>query len=248
MSQTPEFEKCASFITCQMQLSGRTGPGAEAPPRRVVTISRQTGCGAHAIAMQLAEYLQAHDAMPQCNWAVFDRNLVQKVLEDHHLPAVFEKYMAEDKRSEIAEIMDELFGLHPSSWSLVHRTAETILRLAQLGNVIIIGRGANIITSSFKHAVHVRLVGSLEKRVERVCKLTGMERNQAIEFVQREDLGRKRYLKAYFDADIDDPMLYHMIVNTDLVPFEIAVRMIGDAVLVMSNTHAHIAQVKPARA
>jgi len=198
--------------------------------------------------MQLAEYLQAHDAMPQCNWAVFDRNLVQKVLEDHHLPAVFEKYMAEDKRSEIAEIMDELFGLHPSSWSLVHRTAETILRLAQLGNVIIIGRGANIITSSFKHAVHVRLVGSLEKRVERVCKLTGMERNQAIEFVQREDLGRKRYLKAYFDADIDDPMLYHMIVNTDLVPFEIAVRMIGDAVLVMSNTHAHIAQVKPARA
>lgn len=248
MTQTPEFEKCASFITCQMQLSGRTGPEAGAPPRRVVTISRQTGSGAHAIAMHLAEYLQAHDTMPQCNWAVFDRNLVQKVLDDHNLPAVFEKYMAEDKRSEIAEIMGELFGLHPSSWSLVHRTAETILRLAQLGNVIIIGRGANIITSSFKHAVHVRLVGSLEKRVERVCKLAGMERNQAIEFVQREDLGRKRYLKAYFDADIDDPMLYHMIINTDLVPFEIAVRMIGDAVLVMSNTHAHIPQVKPAQA
>ncbi len=245
MSETPEFEKCASFITCQMQLTSRTGLRTEASPRRVVTISRQTGCGAHAIATQLAEYIRANDALPQCDWAVFDRNLVQKVLEDHQLPSVLEKYMTEDKRSEIAEIMDELFGLHPSSWTLVHKTVETILRLAELGNVIIIGRGANIVTSSFKHALHVRLVGSLEKRVERVCKLMRMEYKQAVDFVQREDLGRKRYLKTYFNADIDDPLLYHMIINTDLVPFEIAVRMIGDAVLLLSNTHARLAQVKP---
>lgn len=227
-----------------MQLTGRTGPGTEPLPKRIVTISRQTGCGAHAIATQLAEYLRANDASPQCDWAIFDRNLVQKVLEDHHLPAVLEKFMPEDKRSEIAEIMDELFGLHPSSWSLVHKTAQTILRLAELGNVIIIGRGANVITSSFKYAVHVRLVGSIEKRAERVCKLTGMERSQAIDFIQKEDLGRKRYLKAYFNADIDDPLLYHMTINTDLVPFDLAVRMIGDTILIMSNTHARLKQVK----
>ncbi|MCX7723062.1 MAG: cytidylate kinase-like family protein [Verrucomicrobiae bacterium] len=229
-----------------MQQVARRGAGAEAPPRRVVTISRQTGCGAHEVAIRLAEYLQANDTVQQCPWTVFDRNLVQKVLEDHQLPAVFEKYMPEDTRSEIAEIMDELFGLHPSAWTLVHKTTETILRLAELGNVIIIGRGANIITSSFKYAFHVRLVASLEKRVERVRKRTGMDAAQAREFIQREDLGRKRYLKAYFDADIDDPLLYHMVINTDLTPLDLAAQLIGDAVLTLSHTHARLQQPRPA--
>lgn len=246
MIEQHEFEKCARFITCQMQHVARTSAGAHPLPRRVVTISRQTGCGAHEVANKLAQYLQANETSEQCNWTVFDRNLVQKVLEDHQLPAVLEKYMPEDKRSEIAEIMDELFGVHPSSWSLVHKTTETILRLAQLGNVIIIGRGANIVTSSFKNAFHVRLVGSLEKRVERVCRVTGMDRKQAVDFIQREDLGRKRYLKAYFDADIDDPLLYHMVINTDFVPLDLAARLIGDAVLLMGTARDYGLQPQPA--
>ena len=35
----------------------------------------------------------------------------------------------------------------------------------------------------------------------------------------------------YFNREIDDPLLYHLVINTDLVPYEIAARMIGDAVL-----------------
>jgi cytidylate kinase len=48
---------------------------------------------------------------------------------------------------------------------------------------------------------------------------------------RREDRGRKRYLKRYFDTDLDDPMLYHLVINTDLVPYEEAARIIADAVL-----------------
>jgi len=38
--------------------------------------------------------------------------------------------------------------------------AETILHLAEQGNVILIGRGANLVTRELQHVFHVRLVGS----------------------------------------------------------------------------------------
>ena len=49
--------------------------------------------------------------------------------------------------------------------------------------------------------------------------------------IHREDRGRNRYLKKYFDTDIEDPLLYHLIINTDLIPYEEAARIIADAVL-----------------
>ncbi|MBP7976936.1 MAG: cytidylate kinase family protein, partial [Verrucomicrobia bacterium] len=49
--------------------------------------------------------------------------------------------------------------------------------------------------------------------------------------ILQEDRGRKRYLRKYFDADPDDPLLYHLIINTDDVPYEEAARIIGEAVL-----------------
>ncbi len=53
----------------------------------------------------------------------------------------------------------------------------------------------------------------------------------ALARITQEDRGRKRYLRKYFDADPDDPLLYNLIINTDEVPYQEAARIIGDAVL-----------------
>ncbi|HVV72057.1 MAG TPA: hypothetical protein VHI52_11275, partial [Verrucomicrobiae bacterium] len=45
------------------------------------------------------------------------------------------------------------------------------------------------------------------------------------------DLGRGRYLKKYFKESIDDPLLYHLVINTDLVSHEEAAEMIAEAVV-----------------
>jgi cytidylate kinase len=127
--------------------------------------------------------------------------------------------------------MDELFGLHPSSWTLVRQTTETILHLAELGNVILIGRGATVITSKVDYVFHVRLVGSLEKRVAHIQELHGLNKQAALELVRREDRGRRRYLKAHFKTDLDDPLFYHLVINTDLVSYENAAQLIADAML-----------------
>jgi cytidylate kinase len=196
-----------------------------------VTISRQTGSGAHIVAEKLAALLQAHTPKEACPWTVFDRNLVEKVLEDHNLPQRLARFMPEDRVSEIADTMDELFGLHPSSWTLVRQTTETILHLAELGNVILIGRGATVITGKVDYVFHVRLVGSLEKRVAHIQELHGLNKQAALELVRREDRGRRRYLKAHFKTDLDDPLFYHLVINTDLVSYENAAQLIADAML-----------------
>jgi Cytidylate kinase-like family len=166
----------------------------------------------------LVDILQAQAPEERYPWAVFDRNLVEKVLNDHNLPGGLAKFMPEDRISEVSDIMDELFGLHPPSWTLVRETADTILHLAELGNVILIGRGASIITSKLDYVFHVRLVGSLEHRVKRMQESEHLNSSKsAMELIQREDLGRRRYLKKYFDRDIDDPLLYHLVINTDLL-------------------------------
>jgi cytidylate kinase len=108
--------------------------------------------------------------------------------------------------------------------------SDTILRLAQLGNVIVIGRGANVITAKLDYVFHVRLVGSLEKRVAHMQELEHLSHKAALELVNQEDRGRRRYLKKYFDEDIDDPLLYHTVINTDLVSYSEAARLIANTV------------------
>ena len=80
---------------------------------------------------------------------------MEKVLEDHSLPNRLARFMPEDRISEISDTMDELFGLHPPSWTLVRQTADTILHLAELGNVIVIGRGAAVITRKLDYVFNV---------------------------------------------------------------------------------------------
>jgi cytidylate kinase len=235
------FENCLTFINCHLNPPLRGPFAIPGPVKRAITISRQSGSGGHAVAERLAACLQARTSADECPWTVFDRELVHKVLEEHHLPKSVERFMAEDRISEMADTMDELFGLHPPSWLLVRKTAETVLRLAELGNVILIGRGAAVITRKLDYVFHVRLVGSLNKRVEHMQSITGLNRRDAEHMVNRDDRGRRRYLKKYFGKDIDDPLLYHLVINTDSVPYAAAGELIADAILMRKTEEKTVA-------
>jgi cytidylate kinase len=219
-----------------------TGPRSkEASGRRqmdVVTISRQAGSGSHVVAEALVARMQTGAPKDACPWTIFDRNLVEKVLEDHDLPGRLAGFMPEDRKTEMSDTLDGLFGLQPSSWTLVRKTADTILHLAEVGNVILIGRGANIITGKLNHAFHVRLVGSLEKRIAHLIEYKHLSLPKATEYAHTEDLGRKRYVKKYYAANIDDPLLYHLVINTDRVPYEEAGRMIAEAMLIHRSSES----------
>jgi cytidylate kinase len=228
MNSQITYDRCLSFINSHLQNSSRSR-FAGVIPRRAVTISRLTGAGAHQVAQALVAQLEELSPGNGCSWTVFDRNLVEKVLADHNLPARLARFMPEDRIPQLADLMDELFGLHPQSEVLVRKISETILHLAEIGNVVIIGRGGNLITASLKHVLHVRLVASLAHRLAYVRKEYQLEPAAARQFVEKEDLGRARYVKTYFGKNIDDPQLYDLTINTDHIAYSDAALLICEA-------------------
>src|ERR1700738_4262292 len=119
MDTNVRFEKCMSFINSEWQSSrGMVAPAVEPKLKLAVTISRQTGCGAHVVGEKLTEFLQAHSPNSGPPWTVFDGNLVERVLQDHNLPRRLARFMPEDRISGLANAIDELFGLHPPFWML----------------------------------------------------------------------------------------------------------------------------------
>ena len=196
-----------------------------------MTISRQAGCGAVVVAEKLANYLQHHASGDSCPWTVFDRNLIDKVLEDHNLPTRLARFLPEDRVSQLEDIVADVFDVHPPLQTVIYQTTETMLKLAGLGNVILIGRGSTVITAKLPQVLHVRLVAPLEKRIAHAHQFYSLTEHEAHKFCLSQDRARERYLKKYFNADINDPLLYHLIINTSLVGYDEAARLMGDAVL-----------------
>ena len=223
------LERCFSFIHSQGAPAAKNVvvPGV----RRAVTISRQAGCGGIIVAEKLASYLQPHVPSGCAAWTVFDRELMDKVLADHNLPAYLAKFLPEDRVSQIEDTLADILGVRPPAATMIRQTAETMLKLAELGGVILLGRAGNIITAKQPHVLHVRLVAFLDDRIERICRDNHKTSAEARKFCLEEDQARARYVKTYFNADIDDPLGYHLIINTSKVDHDSAARLIGDALL-----------------
>ena len=232
MNEPIDFGRCLSFINLQLRPNASAVIAAYSKARwRAITISRQSGTGGHLVAEEVSHFLHLHGPYGAASWVIFDRNLLEKVLEDHHLSPHLAKYMPEDRISGIKDTLDELFGLHPPTWTLVEKTSDTILRLAELGNVILLGRGGNIITSKLDYMLHVRLIGARDERIEFVQADRKLDKKSASQIVDQEYEGRRRYVKRYFHKDIDDPQLYHLVINTPEVGHAAAARLIALTIL-----------------
>ena len=227
-------EHCPSFIHSQFQPGGKSGAGVETGARRTVTISREAGCGALAMAERLARRFQELSPKQDQSWQIFDHNLMDKVLEEHGLPAYLAKFLPEDRVSEIEDFVADILGAHPTLRKMVAQSAETMLKLAAMGNVILIGRAGNLVTARLPRVLHVRLVAPLEQRIAHCQNEYGMTKAKARAFCRSEDLGRKRYVKKYFNADVADPLLYHLVINTGLVGCDDAAKLIADAALTLA--------------
>jgi len=229
-TELKNLDLCRSYIISQLD-DRRHPPAVPRRPGPAITISFQAGTGAHEIAPQLAGILQESESETSSAWTVFDRQLIEKVLEEHNLPKRLAEFIPEERRSYIRDYVDELFGLRPPSWVIGPEIVETVMHLADAGHVILVGRGANLITAGLSNVFHVRLIGSLERRTERVQERRKLTSDEAAKFVRQNDRGRGRYVEAHFHLRIEDPLHYHLIINTDFIsPLDTA-RLIADGAL-----------------
>jgi cytidylate kinase len=234
--KAPLLKAFAPYMQAQSNLASQ----AIRPQLPAVTISRETAAGAVTIAKMVAERLDHREkSEDRCPWAVFDRNLAEKVLEEHNLPTKLKEFMPEDAISPVDDVLEELLGLHPSQWTLVQHTIETVLRLAALGNVVLVGMGANLITAKLKHVLHVRLVAPLDQRLRHAEQYYHLSPKDAVEFVRKQDLARRRFVRRYFNADIEDPLGYDLTINTGQLGFAETTRIIAEGVAGLKSHLEH---------
>jgi hypothetical protein len=136
------------LLSRYLQMQSAIAEHACEPQQTSITISREAGAGAVTVANMLVDHLNRAEkrSSEPPPWAVFDNNLARQVLLGHKLPLNLKKFMVEDTRLPIDAIVEELLGLHPTSWTFVQQTTRTILRLASLGRVILVGRAAEVVT------------------------------------------------------------------------------------------------------
>ncbi len=121
--------------------------------------------------------------------------------------------------------------------SLVKRAIQEAVRA---GNMIIIGRGGQVILKDTPGVLHVRIEAPVEMRIEHVKqqlkKEPGASQSEgslvraASDIIANRDMASADYIKRYFNVDWHDPRLYHIVLNLGKLNVEQAVQIIVAAV------------------
>jgi len=183
-------------------------------PAPCLTISAQSGIDTDMLCTKLVASLGGYYST---DWAYFDKDLIRKVIRDHDLPPNVRKYLCEEKESTFSQMMNEFLGVHPPRLEMMHKLMNTIINLAKIGNVILVGRGSNVVTSHLNNVFHIRLVAPLEARIMNLQKSKGIEKQWAEKILLKEDENRKLFLFKTFHKNINDPLLYHLIINVSKI-------------------------------
>jgi len=87
--------------------------------------------------------------------------------------------------------------------------------LYRKGNVIIIGRGSQIILRNYPDVIHLRFDASPEYRIRQVMKKEKISAEEAEEKVKKIDRKRRDYISYFYGKKVDSPDLYDMIINVE---------------------------------
>jgi len=214
---TPVLDKADTYLNSEWYGSNAPWPARRRDHHPFVTVSRQSGSGGTSFARTLVRLLNG-EAPEGVLWTVFEGNLTTHMLEANRLPARLARFLPEDRISEVNASIGELVGLHPNLWELVQKRNTALRDLAQQHYAVLVGHGANFATRHLEGGVHVRLVAPAEHRARYQAQLYDISEKDALVYNAKRDAARRRYVKATFSADIDDPRAYDLVLNTGEIP------------------------------
>lgn len=108
---------------------------------------------------------------------------------------------------------------------------ETIERFAAQGNVVIVGRGSQIILRDWPDALHVHLYAPLETRVRRIMERFNISEEAARQRIERSDEERRQYFRVmHQNANWKSLQYYHLAIDTSRIAPEAAAELIARAV------------------
>ena len=185
---------------------------------KIITIEREYGCGGGEIAQSLAARL---------GWKLWDHQLTEEIARLAHCPkAVVEA--REEKRDPLYYRLFRSFlrGSYEGSIN-AHKLnvvdSETILRLtkrvvehiAERGNCVIVGRGAQQFLKGRSDTLRFFLYACREDKIRRLLA-RGKTAQEAQDLVDTVDQERADFIRKYFSVEWPDRAIYHAMLNTSM--------------------------------
>jgi cytidylate kinase len=100
---------------------------------------------------------------------------------------------------------------------------------------VLLGRGAAAFLGRHPRCFHVRLDGPVDGRVARGMEVEGLDEAAARRRQQATDRARALYVRRFYDRDICDPALYHLVIDSVAVPLDACADVITRAALAVSR-------------
>ncbi|HME07494.1 MAG TPA: cytidylate kinase-like family protein [Bryobacteraceae bacterium] len=182
---------------------------------RILTIGREYGSGGGPVAELVAK---------QMGWQLLDEAIVQKVAEKARVHPGIASRFDECLDSWMHRLTKRTLGrgafegVSPvgladmfDADAMAGLSRRLIEEAAEIGNCVIVGRGAQCILQHRDDAFHVFVYAPLAERIRRIRKMYGDEHATA-ENVEAMDRRRNDYIEHHFGANWRDPHLYHSML------------------------------------
>jgi cytidylate kinase len=200
---------------------------------RVVTISAAYGAGGSFVGPRVAERLGVPFVDRAIPGEVAQRlalPLREAVHRDESAGSVFERFIRALAPAGLP------FGARPvleyeyvDDNAFRDATEQVIREQATSTGSVILGRAAALVLRDHPGALHVRLHGPRERRVERAMAAEGIDREEAERRLADNDRVRAAYVQHFYGADARDPDLYHLSIDTSAIDLDCCVDMIVTA-------------------
>ncbi len=190
-----------------------------------ITISREYGCGGYDIAAKIVELINAEKNEDPL-WTAYDKELIQKVMDDMGLSQALVETLTTNGRSKMADVLETTFSKMPAQVTVYRKMVKVIRLLAFNGKVIIVGRGGNAITRDMENGYHVRIVAAEDWKVKNIMEKLSNSRKEAEKLVKTKQNDRERFIKEYVKFDLTDPENYDIVINNSRNTTEEAAKII----------------------
>ncbi|MEW5725220.1 MAG: cytidylate kinase family protein [Thermodesulfobacteriota bacterium] len=172
---------------------------------KIIALSRQIGSWGDEIAAMVAERL---------GFQLVDQKTVHELAEscDPGFKDACELYEREAPKG----FWERFFFNKPANTSLFEALN---FELASRGDVVLVGRGSQVVLLNIRGVLRARIVAPTEVRVKRFAEQHGVPEDKARDYVVRHGQQRRALIQNIWDVDLSDWALYDLIVNTqDMTP------------------------------
>lgn len=202
---TPQMEAMLQAWYKQQQLADQNKP---AP---CITLTREFGCQAHALAEALQKRLNARTKGEP--WVIVGREVIDEVAKMSGF-TVGQIEKSENTPASLKAIFSMFLDRTSAEETEIFTHMRRVIRgFAERGHCIIIGRGAPHITQDLANCIHLRLVAPMAYKIDTISSKYGMNQAEALDHIDRLQGQREAFVQRFVNERTDNPNLYHLIMN-----------------------------------